>query len=564
MHEDRLTYRKALDDFHRFRSKAAMQRFWAGIRGESLDLLPFDEVSARLRAVSQTDLGLREVPLTDIVGSVNRTGDFDRNFHPLKAVDGSRWANVKAAMTSPFTQGVPPVSLYKIGDAYFVLDGNHRVSIAKEMGMESIEAFVTEVKSKVPLTSSSTLEQLVEKGALADFLEETHIDRILPNVDLSLRQFDNYPLLKEHINVHRYYMGIEQNHEIAFDDAVRDWYHHVYLPVVTEIEKSGLHDEFPDLNLTDLYLLVLDKQHSLQEWLGTPFKTENVLDYLTDRDSKQNKNDETGRDAQLERLAAGEDRPENDCLFRNILVAISDHDTQQTALKQAMLFNRQHNGTILGIHVRAEEADAEADIEELREKFIQTLESQQMSGKFFVVEGETSEKLREFSLLSDLLVLRLRFPPGSSLFERVSSGIISILQSTRRPILFVKDKPEMVERILLVFDDRDQSREAFYVAAYYAARYGCSLHILQLTKDEATKQARLNFLQKYLQMIGVAAQIETLPEGELANQLASRIEEFGITTVMMAGYESKGLMGRLFASPVDRVLETVDVPVLVF
>jgi nucleotide-binding universal stress UspA family protein len=187
-----------------------------------------------------------------------------------------------------------------------------------------------------------------------------------------------------------------------------------------------------------------------------------------------------------------------------------------------------------------------------------------MSGKFFVVEGETSEKLREFSLLSDLLVLRLRFPPGSSLFERVSSGIISILQSIRRPILFVKDKPEMVERILLVFDDRDKSREAFYVAAYYAARYGCGLHILQLTKDEATKQARLNFLQKYLQMIGVAAQIETLPEGELANQLASRIEEFGITTVMMAGYESKGLMGRLFASPVDRVLETVDVPVLVF
>ena len=71
-------------------------------------------------------------------------------------------------MTSPFTHGVPPVSLYKIG-MYFVLDGNHRVSIAKEMGLDTIEAFVTEVKTKVALSSSFTLEELVEKAAQADF-----------------------------------------------------------------------------------------------------------------------------------------------------------------------------------------------------------------------------------------------------------------------------------------------------------------------------------------------------------------------------------------------------------
>ena len=145
--EDANTYRQALDDFRRARSKAAMQRFWAGIKGRSLDLLPYDEISTKLRAVSQTDRGVRQVPLKDIIGSVSRIQDFDRNFLPLRDDDMDRWAKVKTAMTSPLAQGVPPVSLYQIGDAYFVIDGNHRVSIAKEMGMETIEAYVTETQT---------------------------------------------------------------------------------------------------------------------------------------------------------------------------------------------------------------------------------------------------------------------------------------------------------------------------------------------------------------------------------------------------------------------------------
>lgn len=289
MHDDKITYRKALEDFHRFRSKAAMNRFWAGIRGESLDLLPYSEVSSKLRAVNRTDLGLKEVPLKNIIGSVNRTDDFDRNFRPLSDEDSRRWANVKTAMISPFSRGVPPVSLYKIGDAYFVLDGNHRVSIAKEMGMETIEAYVTEVKSKVGLSSSFTLEELVEKAALADFLEETHVDQILPGIDLSLKHIDNYPLLREHINVHQYYMGIDQNREISYAEAVVDWYDKIYTPVVNEIEKSGLYDEYPQLTLTDLYLLVLDKQHNLKESMGMDFKTENVIEFVAEQEGHQTK-----------------------------------------------------------------------------------------------------------------------------------------------------------------------------------------------------------------------------------------------------------------------------------
>lgn len=563
MHDDKVTYRKALEDFHRFRSKAAMDRFWAGIRGESLDLLPYSEVSSKLRAVSRTDLGLKEVPLKNIIGSVNRTDDFDRNFRPLSDADDRRWANVKTAMTSPFSRGVPPVSLYKIGDAYFVLDGNHRVSIAKEMGMDTIEAYVTEVKSKVGLSSSFTLEELVEKAALADFLEETHIDQILPGIDLSLKQIDNYPLLREHINVHQYYMGIDNNREIGYAEAVADWYDKIYTPVVNEIEKSGLYDEYPHLTLTDLYLLVLDKQHNLKESMGMDFKTENVIEFVAEQEGHQTKTSDSGANEELNKIALGEEEQTDDRLFRDIMVAISDLDTENVAVHQAILMNRSRDGSILGVHVLPEKQVSNDYVDAMESNFYDQLNQQHMKGKFISVTGETNRKLREFSLLSDLMVLRLRFPPGGSVIERASSGIIRILQRGRRPVLFVKDDARSVSRILLLYDEQEKSKEAFFIAAYYAARYQCSLLLINIEKSADSNQENLQFARDYLSEVNVEATIIHISEDEVIERLPDWIQDFEISTVMMRGYESSGLIGRLFASHVDRVLEAVSIPVLI-
>lgn len=563
MHDDKITYRKALEDFHRFRSKAAMNRFWAGIRGESLDLLPYSEVSSKLRAVNRTDLGLKEVPLKNIIGSVNRTDDFDRNFRPLSDEDSRRWANVKTAMTSPFSRGVPPVSLYKIGDAYFVLDGNHRVSIAKEMGMETIEAYVTEVKSKVGLSSSFTLEELVEKAALADFLEETHIDQILPGIDLSLKHIDNYPLLREHINVHQYYMGIDHNREISYAEAVADWYDKIYTPVVNEIEKSGLYDEYPQLTLTDLYLLVLDKQHNLKESMGMDFKTENVIEFVAEQEGRQTITSDSGANEQLSKIALGEEEQTDDTLFRDIMVAISDLDTESVAVHQAILMNRSRDGSILGVHVLPEKQVSNDYVDVMESSFYDQLNQQQMKGKFISVTGETNRKLRELSLLSDLMVLRLRFLPGGSVIERVSSGIISILQRGRRPVLFVKDDARSVSRILLLYDEQEKSKEAFFIAAYYAARYQCSLLLINIEKSAGSNQENLQFARDYLSEVNVEATIIHISEDDVIEKLPEWIQEFEISTVMMRGYESSGLIGRLFASHVDRVLEAVSIPVLI-
>lgn len=564
MHEDRQAYRKALDDFHRLRSKAALERFWAGIRGESLDLMPYDEVSSKLRAVSQTNIGVQQVPLENIVGSVNRTSDFDRNFRPLSDGDRSRWANVKAAMTSPYTTGVPPVSLYKIGEAYFVLDGNHRISIAKEMGLDSIEAYVTEVKTKVPLSSSFTLEELAEKAALADFLEDTHLDRILPGIDLSLKRIENYPLLVEHINVHQYYMGIDQNREVSFDDAALDWYDHVYSPVVKIIEDSGLRYEFPDFTITDLYLWVLDRQQDLREEYGTSFKTENVVDFVASMEGKQTKDSGTAADRELERRISGELEGHSDCLFRDILVGLSHSDVDLLAQKQAMMMNRCGDGSILGLHVKADSDLATPETEaELETTFYQQLNERQMKGRFIKVSGTVSKTLQEYGLLSDVTVVKLSYPPGGSVFDRLSSGIITLLQTSRRPIMFVKEVVMPVSRVLLIYDEGEKGREALYIAAYYAARYGCGLFIMMPEKDSKSSEGAFNFAVDYLAAVNLDFEVVPQSSNLLSESLESLILENSISTVMLGGYRSSGLIGRIFSSAVDRVLELSSVPVLV-
>ncbi len=564
MLEDKHTYRKALDDFHRLRSKAAMDRFWAGIRGESLDLLPYDEVSSKLRAVSQTNIGLQQVPLKNIIGSVNRTSDFDRKFRPLHDDDSSRWANVKTAMISPHAVGVPPVSLYKIGEAYFVMDGNHRISIAQEMGLDSIEAYVTEVKTKVSLSSSFTLEELVEKAALADFLEDTHLDRILPGIDLSLKSIENYPLLKEHLDTHKYYMSIEQNHEVSFDDAVLDWYDHIYSPVARIIEDSGLQYEFPAYTVTDLYLWVLDKQQSLLEEYGTPFKTENVVDFVASQEGKQTKTSGIAADHELDKRLTGRYEGQEDCLFRDILVGVSHSDPDLLAQQQAILMNRCTDGNIMGLHVMVQSDQATPATEaELETNFYQRLNDNQMKGRFLTIRGNVSKTLQEFGLLSDILVVKLSFPPGGSVFDRLSSGVISLLQSSRRPVVFVKEAAMRVSRILLIYDDSEKAREALYIAAYYGARYGCGLHILMPEKDGKSNEEAIDFAQEYLKSLNLDYRTVLLSHNELAENLTTFIEENSISTVMLGGYSTTGLLERIFSSTIDHVLELSPVPVLV-
>ena len=568
MERDIVTYRKALEDFKRARSKAAMQRFWAGVKGESLDLLQFDEISAKLHAVNKSGKVLKSVPLNKIIGSVGRTSDFDRSFLPLNDADEHRWANVKTHMISPVTKGLPPVDLYKIGEAYFVLDGNHRVSVAKQAGFEEIEAYVTEIKTKVAIDSNLTAEELIRKAAYADFLEATRLDEYIPGVDFILNKISNYELLKEHISVHRYYMGLDAGNPIDEKEATLHWYDQVYLPVVAVISDSGLQWVIKDLTLTDLYLWVLDQQTHLQETLDMPVSTENALEYSVSLEGKTLRPpteklgqvvDETLQDAEDET----EVKPLQECMFRDILVGLSDADENLDAVWQAIFVNRCQDGNIRGLHVLQGIEAGEQNRKDLEDRFYAILDEARMRGKFLTVEGTVSKTVAIQSLLSDLLVLKLNFPMTGSWMNRLSHGIPAILRLGKRPILIVKGPARPLNDLLLLYDGSLKSKEGLFISAYFAAAFGSRLSILSMNTPGIKLDKQVNEGKRYLDKHNIAYRYFAEEGKNLAERVNSLVSELNISMVICGGYNGTGLLDRIIGTDVDEILNRVNVPVLI-
>jgi len=261
---DFTNFGSAVEDFHRARRQVALEKILAYFTGEPLELLSYEEVRRHLRPSGQIERGLQEIPLDAIVGSVGRYRDFTRTFLPRHDGDATRWAQVKVAY---LTQGVPPITVYQIGEVYFVQDGNHRISVARQMGNSTIEAYVTEMKTAVPLGPDVQPDDLILKAEYADFLAETRLDVTRPQADLSLTSPGRYPLILEHIAVHRYYMGLEQQRDIPYEEAVSHWYDGVYLPIVQLMQEHGLLQDFPARTGADLYVWLAQHRAEIeQEW----------------------------------------------------------------------------------------------------------------------------------------------------------------------------------------------------------------------------------------------------------------------------------------------------------
>ena len=251
----------AHQDFSKARMKAFWSELWATITGKPSELLQFDEVRDQLKLKGQRNLGLQEIPLDKIVGTVGRYHDFTRTFLPKKSVSQERWETVDTLARS---KGVPPIELYKVGEAYFVIDGNHRVSVARQFKQRTIEAYVIEMTTPIPFDTDTTPEDLDIKGEYADFLKDTKLDILRPNSNLEVTVLGVYPTIIQHIAVHRYFMGIEQNQEIKWKEAVASWYDNVYLPMIEVIRNHDLLASFSDRTETDLYVWLIRHQEALK------------------------------------------------------------------------------------------------------------------------------------------------------------------------------------------------------------------------------------------------------------------------------------------------------------
>jgi len=208
-------------------------------------------------------IGLREVPIENIVGSMGRYLDFDRAFLPRQTKTKNRWIQIDAAHLDQVY--LPPVELFKIGEVYFVKDGNHRVSVARERGQLYIDAYVTEIDVPVPLTADITIDDLVLKQEYAEFLVKTKINLLRPGADLESHVPGQYDQLLEHIDVHRWYLGENRETAVPYDEAVISWYENTYLPVVDFFRQQRILTQLPKFSECDLYLWVMEYQAYLRE-----------------------------------------------------------------------------------------------------------------------------------------------------------------------------------------------------------------------------------------------------------------------------------------------------------
>jgi hypothetical protein len=257
---------RAQMDFDRARHPAFLDRAWAALRGRSRQLLSFAAVRARLHLGGPIYRGVQPVPLAAIVGSVDRYRDFDQAFLPTQDRTQGRWLSISRAFYEDVD--LPPVRLYRIGEAYFVLDGHHRVSVAREQGSVYIDAEVLEIATRVPVGPQLDLDDLEVLGERVDFLERSRLDVLRPEADVRFTVAGAYRRLVEHIAVHGYYLGLEEQREVGADEAVEHWYDHVYLPIVRIVREQGILGEFPGRTDSDLYLWIIDHQHYLRETFG--------------------------------------------------------------------------------------------------------------------------------------------------------------------------------------------------------------------------------------------------------------------------------------------------------
>jgi len=269
-------------DYSRARFKAFMNNIKAVLSGSSNTLLSFDGIKEKLHIGGPIYRGLQTVSIEQIVGSLDRYEQFDKAFLPKHNLTSDRWLRIDHAFYDDIS--LPPVLLYKVGNVYFVVDGHHRVSVARQQGQEFIDAEVRECSTKVDIHPDLKLEDLEILHAKVHFLERTGLDRIRPKAKIKLTIPDGFNRMLEHIGVHRYFMGIDLQRDISEGEAVAHWYDTVYLPIVKVIRQSNILDDFPDKTEGDLYLWVLDHQRYLVEQEGQSLQPpdEAAKDYIED------------------------------------------------------------------------------------------------------------------------------------------------------------------------------------------------------------------------------------------------------------------------------------------
>jgi hypothetical protein len=268
--------------FEHARRRAFLRALFSFVSRRPDQLLSWDQVTQTLGLRGQ-EIGRRteSVPLDRIVGSVGRYQDFDRAFLPRHDALERRWLHVAKAQLSG--ANLPPVELYKVGEAYFVVDGHHRVSVARSLGLQFLDAKVIEIETSVPIDASLDAQELTVKGEHARFLEKTQLHKLRPDQRVEVSVSGGYERILAHIAVHSCLMEANQGDCLSHSEAVTAWYDEVYTPVVELIREHDILASFPQRTEADLYLWIVAHREHLRARCGDTISTESAVEHYAER-----------------------------------------------------------------------------------------------------------------------------------------------------------------------------------------------------------------------------------------------------------------------------------------
>ncbi len=250
----------AQHDFLRARRRAAAARLIARLRGEPDDvgvILPYEEVVEALGFVSERALGLQVVALDGILGTVDRGRDFDRRFRPTSGRVRSRWERIATAMRRG--EPLPPVDLVRVGEIHFVRDGHHRVSVARALGRADIDAYVTEVITRITADRATHLTDLALKSHERVFFERVPLTEAA-RAEISLSDPWDYAELAEGVEAWGFRAMQDRVETLNRAETARAWLEQEYRPVVVMLREAELIGDGTD---TEAYMRVAAERYRL-------------------------------------------------------------------------------------------------------------------------------------------------------------------------------------------------------------------------------------------------------------------------------------------------------------
>lgn len=561
---------EASRDFQYARWQASLEALAARLTGKSAELLAFNEVTDKLREVGRASRGLQQIPIASIVGSVGRTTDFTRTFLPRLDEDQNRWVNVRTA--SHHVSDLPPIEVYQIGDAYFVSDGNHRVSIARRQGIAYIDAYVTEVRTRVPLTAEVQPDELIIKAEQAAFLEYTRLDDLRPEADFRVSVPGQYAHLENLIEVHRYFQEIVEAHDFTDSEAVAHWYDNAYLPMIVAIREQGILRHFPERTETDFYVWLATHRKLLEHELGWPIRPEVAVSRLVERiqpPAQGNLHQRMSR--AVVNLVSSRSWPGaaateawnrerslarySGRLFGDVLVplalppSIGRPSPGWAVMDLALAVVTVEGGQLCGLlFVPPGDSDADKLITIVRQYFEQACSNANVQGVLAIEWGDPVERICDRTAMLDLVLLCRDFPYGVQMGAEGGDLERFIRQSCRPVLLADAGQKQLARHAVLVYDQAPQSQEALFLAAYLGEQWQTQLTVV--TRRNGRNRSRnndpANRAQAYLALHEINATFHqtTGNVGEAAELIRQTATAAGCDLIIVGGYSRKGGFGR--------------------